>query len=158
MASSQASAVVADSAHQLAGGAFPVMPVADPAAFSSLHFHGYQGDTSGDARGLQFSKGTTTLAFKFQGGVVVSVDSRSTQGSYIGARAAEWEGVCGWGGGRGRAFARAPPPPSAAAPPRAPRHARPPRAPRSLTRNHPNVPTHPSTHPFFVGRAQPRRA
>ena len=28
-------------------------------------------------------KGTTTLAFKFQGGVIVSVDSRSTMGSYI---------------------------------------------------------------------------
>ena len=36
--------------------------------------------------GLKFAKGTTTLAFKYQGGVIVSVDSRSTQGSYIGAR------------------------------------------------------------------------
>jgi hypothetical protein len=36
---------------------------------------------------MLFAKGTTTLAFKFQGGVIVSVDSRSTQGPYIGARA-----------------------------------------------------------------------
>lgn len=32
---------------------------------------------------VQFAKGTTTLAFKFQGGVIVSVDSRSSMGSYI---------------------------------------------------------------------------
>lgn len=28
--------------------------------------------------------GTTTLAFKFQHGVIVAVDSRATAGSYIG--------------------------------------------------------------------------
>ena len=33
---------------------------------------------------LKFCKGTTTLAFKFQGGVIVSVDSRATQGQFIG--------------------------------------------------------------------------
>jgi 20S proteasome subunit beta 5 len=33
---------------------------------------------------IKIAKGTTTLAFKFQGGVVVCVDSRSTAGSYIG--------------------------------------------------------------------------
>ena len=32
---------------------------------------------------MKFAKGTTTLAFKFQGGVIVSVDSRSTMGAYI---------------------------------------------------------------------------
>ena len=31
-------------------------------------------------------KGTTTLAFKFQGGVIVSVDSRSTMGPYIASQ------------------------------------------------------------------------
>jgi 20S proteasome subunit beta 5 len=30
--------------------------------------------------------GTTTLAFKFQGGVIVSVDSRATQGTYIASQ------------------------------------------------------------------------
>ena len=32
---------------------------------------------------VKFCKGTTTLAFKFQGGVIVSVDSRATQGQFI---------------------------------------------------------------------------
>lgn len=32
-----------------------------------------------------FDKGTTTLAFKYQGGVVVSVDSRATGGQFIGS-------------------------------------------------------------------------
>jgi 20S proteasome subunit beta 5 len=32
---------------------------------------------------VKFAKGTTTLAFKFQGGIIVSVDSRSTMGAYI---------------------------------------------------------------------------
>merc|ERR1719502_1838274 len=31
-------------------------------------------------------KGTTTLAFRYQGGVVVSVDSRATQGPYIASQ------------------------------------------------------------------------
>ena len=30
-----------------------------------------------------FSKGTTTLAFEFQGGVLVAVDARATQGAFI---------------------------------------------------------------------------
>jgi 20S proteasome subunit beta 5 len=32
---------------------------------------------------VKFAKGTTTLAFKFNGGIIVSVDSRSTMGAYI---------------------------------------------------------------------------
>jgi len=32
---------------------------------------------------IKFAKGTTTLAFVFQGGVIVAVDSRSTMGPYI---------------------------------------------------------------------------
>eukprot|EP01126_Amoeba_proteus_P019941 TRINITY_DN203_c0_g1_i10.p1 TRINITY_DN203_c0_g1~~TRINITY_DN203_c0_g1_i10.p1 ORF type:complete len:264 (-),score=38.70 TRINITY_DN203_c0_g1_i10:113-904(-) len=32
---------------------------------------------------IKFKHGTTTLAFRFQGGVIVAVDSRSTQGNYI---------------------------------------------------------------------------
>lgn len=35
---------------------------------------------------LKFSKGTTTLAFKFNGGIIVSVDSRATQGNYIASQ------------------------------------------------------------------------
>jgi len=33
-----------------------------------------------------FHKGTTTLAFKFQGGVIVAVDSRASMGSYISSQ------------------------------------------------------------------------
>ena len=35
---------------------------------------------------IRFTHGTTTLAFKFQGGIIVSVDSRASGGSYIGIR------------------------------------------------------------------------
>lgn len=34
---------------------------------------------------LKFKHGTTTLAFVFQGGVIVAVDSRASMGSYIGS-------------------------------------------------------------------------
>lgn len=37
----------------------------------------------GDVK-IHFDHGTTTLAFKFQHGVIVAVDSRATAGSYIG--------------------------------------------------------------------------
>lgn len=40
---------------------------------------------------LKFCKGTTTLAFKYQGGVIVSVDSRATQGQFIGRMQADGE-------------------------------------------------------------------
>jgi 20S proteasome alpha/beta subunit len=33
---------------------------------------------------IKIQHGTTTLAFRFQGGVLVAVDSRATAGSYIG--------------------------------------------------------------------------
>lgn len=33
---------------------------------------------------INFDHGTTTLAFKFKGGVIVAVDSRATAGPYIG--------------------------------------------------------------------------
>lgn len=64
-------------------GAFLLPSVPDPAAFASHHFDVYKGDADGELK-VKFAKGTTTLAFKFKGGVVVSVDSRSTQGPYIG--------------------------------------------------------------------------
>lgn len=41
--------------------------------------------TSGDSSfKIHFAHGTTTLAFKFQHGVIVAVDSRATAGSWIG--------------------------------------------------------------------------
>ncbi|KAM8961127.1 proteasome subunit beta type-5 [Pelodytes ibericus] len=39
-----------------------------------------------DESGIEFLHGTTTLAFKFQGGVIVAVDSRATAGSYIASQ------------------------------------------------------------------------
>lgn len=33
---------------------------------------------------IEFAHGTTTLAFKFEHGVIVAVDSRATAGSWIG--------------------------------------------------------------------------
>merc|ERR1719327_608718 len=56
----------------------------DPAAVCRSSFGvGYGTDAHQD---VKFLKGTTTLAFKFQGGVVVSVDSRSTMGAYIASQ------------------------------------------------------------------------
>ncbi|KAH1181871.1 hypothetical protein KIL84_009625 [Mauremys mutica] len=40
---------------------------------------------AGDA-GIELLHGTTTLAFKFQGGVVVAADSRATAGSYVASQ------------------------------------------------------------------------
>jgi 20S proteasome subunit beta 5 len=42
---------------------------------------------SGEFPGLMdFKKGTTTLGFKFQGGIIIAVDSRASMGSYIGSQ------------------------------------------------------------------------
>lgn len=34
---------------------------------------------------IRFAHGTTTLAFKFQGGIIVAVDSRASMGQYVGS-------------------------------------------------------------------------
>merc|ERR1712147_219373 len=39
-----------------------------------------------DKQCLKFNKGTTTLGFIYQGGVLISVDSRATQGPYIASQ------------------------------------------------------------------------
>jgi len=39
--------------------------------------------TNPNAR-IKLAHGTTTLAFKFKGGIIVAVDSRATAGSYVG--------------------------------------------------------------------------
>ena len=57
----------------------PVAP--QPQAFLQLHTD----DASDPSCRIKINHGTTTLAFKFQGGIVVAVDSRATAGSYIGA-------------------------------------------------------------------------
>jgi len=63
---------------------FELPGVADPAAYARQNFTvGYGTDTE---QAVQFAKGTTTLAFKFNEGIIVAVDSRSTMGPYIASQ------------------------------------------------------------------------
>ncbi|KAH9981345.1 N-terminal nucleophile aminohydrolase [Lactifluus volemus] len=61
------------------GPAFNIPPVPDPSAFLRLHTD----DHADPNCKIKIQHGTTTLAFRFQGGVIVAVDSRATAGSYI---------------------------------------------------------------------------
>lgn len=61
---------------------FDVPNVSNPAWYCRNNFASVCG-RGDEGQDVKFMKGTTTLAFKFQGGVIVSVDSRSTMGSYI---------------------------------------------------------------------------
>jgi 20S proteasome subunit beta 5 len=63
---------------------FMLPNVENPALFSRTNFTAEKGQDYGQQ--IQFMKGTTTLAFKFDGGVVVSVDSRATQGPFIASQ------------------------------------------------------------------------
>jgi len=56
--------------------AFILQPAENLAAFSS--------DEHGKGIKIRFDHGTTTLGFKYQGGVVLAVDSRATGGNFIG--------------------------------------------------------------------------
>jgi 20S proteasome subunit beta 5 len=51
-----------------------------PTAFLRLHTD----DHADPNCRIKIQHGTTTLAFRFQGGVIVAVDSRATAGSYVG--------------------------------------------------------------------------
>lgn len=55
----------------------------DPAHISTTLVSGRYEDKG---EKIKLSKGTTTLAFVFKGGVVVAVDSRASQGSYVGSQ------------------------------------------------------------------------
>ena len=44
---------------------------------------------------IHFDHGTTTLAFKFQHGVIVAVDSRATAGQWIGVYFTSSDVFCG---------------------------------------------------------------
>mmetsp|Transcript_7274 Transcript_7274/g.20497 ORF Transcript_7274/g.20497 Transcript_7274/m.20497 type:complete len:279 (+) Transcript_7274:218-1054(+) len=63
---------------------FELPGVQNPAEFVSSHFSPGTYEDNGER--VKFSKGTTTLAFIYKGGVIVSVDSRASQGSYIGSQ------------------------------------------------------------------------
>ncbi|KAK4331645.1 Proteasome subunit beta type-5 [Rhodotorula toruloides] len=58
---------------------FKMPATVDPTSFLQLHTD----DASDPSCRIKINHGTTTLAFKFQGGIVVAVDSRATAGSYI---------------------------------------------------------------------------
>ncbi|KAJ7172266.1 N-terminal nucleophile aminohydrolase [Mycena filopes] len=58
---------------------FSVPAVADPSAFLRLHTD----DHADPSCRIKIQHGTTTLAFRFKGGVIVAVDSRATAGSYV---------------------------------------------------------------------------
>jgi len=70
--------------HSGAAGAFtkfPLAPVPDPQSFVQ------DASESGTCPGLMdFKHGTTTLGFKFNGGIIIAVDSRASMGSYIGSQ------------------------------------------------------------------------
>lgn len=61
--------------------AFALAPVDHPDTFCE------DMKKTGQAPGLMdFKKGTTTLGFVFQGGIIIAVDSRASMGSYIGSQ------------------------------------------------------------------------
>lgn len=57
-----------------------VPPVERPFAFLNDAFAGRP-----EKDRIRFAHGTTTLAFSFQGGIIVAVDSRASMGQYIGS-------------------------------------------------------------------------
>jgi len=60
---------------------FDMAPVAEPEQFCN------DIKKTGEAPGLMdFRKGTTTLGFVFQGGIIIAVDSRASMGSYISSQ------------------------------------------------------------------------
>jgi len=63
---------------------FDLPPVDDPIEFMKMYTE--EGHNADKDVKIRFAHGTTTLAFKFQGGVIVSVDSRATAGSYIASQ------------------------------------------------------------------------
>ncbi|TYZ60118.1 hypothetical protein PybrP1_005865 [[Pythium] brassicae (nom. inval.)] len=63
------------------GSGFLLPPVADPALYARTHLKTKYGEDNEQA--LKFEKGTTTLAFIYNGGIIVAVDSRSTMGPFV---------------------------------------------------------------------------
>jgi len=63
---------------------FELPGVQHPCEFVQQNFS--PGTYADNGKRVKFSKGTTTLAFVYQGGVIVAVDSRASQGQYIGSQ------------------------------------------------------------------------
>ncbi|KAK9240630.1 nucleophile aminohydrolase [Lipomyces kononenkoae] len=57
-------------------------PISQPTAFLRAHTD----DASNPDCKIKIAHGTTTLAFRFQGGIVVAVDSRATAGNWIASQ------------------------------------------------------------------------
>lgn len=70
---------------EAAENGFAIASVPDPAAFSRAASSAAY-TPSGEKNQLALSKGTTTLAFLYKGGVVVAVDSRASQGPFVGSQ------------------------------------------------------------------------
>eukprot|EP01136_Pigoraptor_vietnamica_P023564 Opistho-1_new@6518 len=62
--------------------AFAVPPTADPVGFLKAYTEGHNAENIH----IKIEHGTTTLAFKFRGGIIVAVDSRATGGQYIASQ------------------------------------------------------------------------
>jgi len=65
---------------------FMLPPVENPAEFCRSNFASGYDTKDNTEQQVKFAKGTTTLAFKYNGGIIVSVDSRSTMGPYIASQ------------------------------------------------------------------------
>lgn len=63
---------------------FVLAPNQAPKDFVASHCS--PGTYQDNGRKVKFDKGTTTLAFRFQHGVIVAVDSRASQGTYISSQ------------------------------------------------------------------------
>ncbi len=57
-------------------------PISQPSAFLRAHTD----DSSNPDCKIKIAHGTTTLAFRFQGGIIVAVDSRATAGSWVASQ------------------------------------------------------------------------
>ncbi|OEH76531.1 proteasome subunit beta type [Cyclospora cayetanensis] len=87
------------SCFDLAPGKFVLAPVQHPAAFASrlfecnkrlpspfsLHMNPPSA-SSGGSTSMAVKKGTTTLGFAYQGGIVIAVDSRASMGTFISSQ------------------------------------------------------------------------
>ena len=61
---------------------FSLPPVSNPTTFLRTHIDEH---VNPDCH-IKLAHGTTTLAFRFQGGIVVAVDSRATAGNWIASQ------------------------------------------------------------------------
>jgi 20S proteasome subunit beta 5 len=61
---------------------FSLPPIANPTSFLRTHIDDH---VNPDCH-IKLAHGTTTLAFRFNGGIVVAVDSRATAGNWIASQ------------------------------------------------------------------------